>query len=219
MIVTVFGDVHGNLIALEKLFKIEKNATDLFISHGDVVNYGPWSNECITYLKSEKKCKMIKGNHEQFYIDGIYGGTNIIAKTFFQKCYADFDVNLTNDLIKYEDKIIIDNFTIQHTINDSYIFADTLLVDFEMNNDYIIGHSHQQYYKKVGKKMLYNTGSIGQNRQYLNQSCYLQINSETKSVVLKSFIHDIDLVLNEMRRKKYPNLCMEYYMSKQRVSI
>ena len=219
MIVTVFGDVHGNLIALEKLFKIEKDATDLFISHGDVVNYGPWSNECVNYLKSVKNCKMIKGNHEQFYIDGIYGGTNIIAKTFFQKCYDDFDLNLLNDLIKYENEIVLDNFTIQHTINDSYIFADTSLGDFEMKNDYIIGHSHQQYFRKIGEKMLYNTGSIGQNRQYLNQSCYLQINTDNKSVVLKSFIHNIDLLINKMKSKKYPTFCMEYYLSKQRVII
>ena len=55
MIVTVFGDVHGNLIALEKLFEIEKGTTDLFISHGDIVNYGPWTNECIALLKEISK--------------------------------------------------------------------------------------------------------------------------------------------------------------------
>lgn len=219
MIVTVFGDVHGNLVALEKLFKIEKSNTDLFVCHGDVVNYGPWSNDCITYLKSQSNCKMLRGNHEQSYIDGAYRGTNIIAKTFFQKCYADFDLKLVEELIHYENRIVLGNFTIQHTINDSYIFADTILDDVAVDFNYIIGHSHQQFYRKVGDKMVYNTGSIGQNRQYINHSCYLQIDTEKGSVILKSFIHDINLVLKEMKKRKYPTLCMDYYLSKQIIII
>lgn len=219
MIITVFGDVHGNLVALEKLFIIEKNVTDIFISHGDVVNYGPWSNECIQFLNGQSNCKNIKGNHELFYIDGNYGGTNIIAKTFFEKCYSDFDLDLLKSLKNYEEKIILDEFIIQHTINNSYIFGDTNLENLNLESNYIIGHSHQQFYRKVSQKMLYNTGSIGQNRQYLNQSCYLQINTETKSVILKSFIHDINVVINEMKNRNYPKLCLEYYLLKQKVLL
>ena len=219
MIITVFGDVNGNLIALEKLFKIEKNATDLFISHGDVVNYGPWSNECVQFLNAQSNCKNIKGNHEQFYIDGNYGGTNIIAKTFFQKCYQEFDLGLLKSLKNYEDKIILDEFIIQHTINNSYIFGDTNLENLNIESNYIIGHSHQQFYRKVDQKMLYNTGSIGQNRQYLNQSCYLKINTENQQVILKSFVHDINSVINEMKNRNYPKLCLEYYLSKETVVL
>lgn len=219
MVITIFGDVHGNLIALEKLFKLEKETTDLFISHGDIVNYGPWSNECVAFLANEPDCKTLKGNHEENYISGIYLGKHPVAQSFFNFCYPKFDIDLIPIINKYENKFQLKEFEIQHTINNEYIFADTDISEICINSNYIIGHSHQQYYRKVGEKMLYNTGSIGQNRQYINQSCYLQINTETKSVVLKSFIHDVDLVLNEMKNKKYPTLCLEYYMSKQRVSI
>ena len=57
MILTIFGDVHGNLVALEKLFKIENEQTDLFVCHGDIVNYGPWTNECIAFLQNISNCK------------------------------------------------------------------------------------------------------------------------------------------------------------------
>ena len=60
MIVTVFGDVHGNLPALEKLFAIETSATDLFVCHGDLVNYGPWSNECVDFLETKNNCIKLK---------------------------------------------------------------------------------------------------------------------------------------------------------------
>ena len=219
MVVTVFGDVHGNLVALEKFFKLEKETTDLFISHGDIVNYGPWSNECVQFLDEQSNCQILKGNHEQFYIENNYTGTNVIAKTFFLKCYGDFNSNSLDIIKKYEEKIVLGDFTIQHTINDSYIFADTKLENVVLDSNYIIGHSHQQFYRNIGDKMLYNTGSIGQNRQYLNQSCYLKLDTDTQKVTLKSFVHDIDLVIHEMKVRNYPSICLEYYLSKQNVVL
>lgn len=218
MVITVFGDVHGNLVALEKLFKLEKETTDLFLSHGDIVNYGPWSNECVHFLNNQSNCQILKGNHEQFYIDGIYGGTNLVANTFFQKCYYDFNGDSLDIIKKYEEKIVLGDFTIQHTINDSYVFSDTKLENIVLESNYIIGHSHQQFYRLIGGKILYNTGSIGQNRQYLNQSCYLKFDTETQKVTLKSFVHNVDLVINEMKVRNYPALCLEYYLSKQKVA-
>ena len=177
MVIAIFGDVHGNLIALEKLFKLEKESTDLFISHGDVVNYGPWSNECVQFLNDQINCKVLKGNHEKFYLEGSYGGANIIAKTFFEHCIDKFNPELLSILNEYDEKMILNNYTIQHTINDSYIFSDTKLDSTMLDSNFIIGHSHQQYRRSVGNNLLINTGSIGQNRQYLNQSCYIKLNT------------------------------------------
>ena len=219
MVIAIFGDVHGNLVALEKFFKLEKETTDLFISHGDIVNYGPWSNECVQFLNNQSNCQVLTGNHEQFYIEGNYGGTNLIAKTFFQKCFEDFEPNSLDIIKKYQERIILEDYTIQHTINDSYIFADTKLESLVLNTNYIIGHSHQQFYRNIGDKMLYNTGSIGQNRQYLNQSCYLKLDTDSQKITLKSFVFDIDLVINEMKVRNYPSVCLEYYLSKQKVAL
>ena len=219
MVIAIFGDVHGNLIALEKLFKLEKESTDLFISHGDVVNYGPWSNECVQFLNDQINCKVLKGNHEKFYLEGSYGGANIIAKTFFEHCIDNFNPELLSILNEYDEKMILNNYTIQHTINDSYIFSDTKLDSTMLDSNFIIGHSHQQYRRSVGNNLLINTGSIGQNRQYLNQSCYIKLNTITKNIELKSFLHNIDKVINHMKSVNYPPICIEYYSLKQKVII
>jgi predicted phosphodiesterase len=219
MVIAIFGDVHGNLIALEKFFKLEKESTDLFISHGDVVNYGPWSNECVQFLNDQTNCKVLKGNHEKFYIEGSYGGTNIIAKTFFEHCIENFNPGLLDILKKYHEKMVLDDYTIQHTINDSYIFFDTVLDNIMLDSNFIIGHSHQQFRRSVGNNLLINTGSIGQNRQYLNQSCYVKFNTITKKIELKSFLHNIDKVINHMKSVNYPKICLEYYSSKQKVFL
>lgn len=64
---------------------------------------------------------------------------------------------------------------------------------------------------------LINTGSLGQNRSFINQSCYVKMNTETNKIELKSFIHDVDKVINHMKSKKYPEICINYYLSKSRL--
>ena len=216
MRITLFGDVHGNLIALEKLFQIERSQTDLFICHGDIVNYGPWSNESVEFLKTINNCKLLKGNHEDYFLNGSYDGTHEVAKSFFEFCYKRFNSDLIHEISKYENQMIILNFTIQHTIEDKYIFEDTNIDDLKIDSNYIIGHSHQQYKVTKDNFKIYNTGSIGQNRSLLNVSSYLKIDTEKKTVELKNFIHNIDKVIKQMEIEKYPQICLDYYRGKKR---
>jgi predicted phosphodiesterase len=218
MIVTVFGDVHGNLIALEKLYRLENSKTDLFISHGDVVNYGPWSNECVTFLNESSKTICLKGNHEEYFLSGIYPGKNEVAKSFFNFCYPLFNSDNIPVIQSYNESKLLDNFTVRHTIGEQYIFLDTDISDLLVETNYIIGHSHQQYTRTKNEFLIHNTGSLGQNRKFLNQSCYLQLDTKTNTIELKSFLHNINQVIIEMKSKNYPKICMDYYLSKEQVS-
>lgn len=217
MRVVVFGDVHGNLVALEKLFQIEREETDLFISHGDVVNYGPWTNECISFLKEMENVKLLKGNHENYFIDGVYDGKNEIAKSFFEYCYGEFDKGLITSISNYGSQLLIPDFKIQHTLHDQYIFEDTNIDNLIVDSNYIFGHSHQQFMRIKNGFKLYNTGSIGQNRALINLSCYIKMDTKRKTVELKNFVHDIDVVINQMKLDRYPQICLDYYNSKKRV--
>lgn len=215
MIVTVFGDVHGNLVALEKLFELEKEQTDLFVCHGDVVNYGPWSDECVSFLAEVENIKLLKGNHEEFYIKGAYDGKNEVAQAFFNFCYSKFDKNLKSNISNYQDFTEIDDYRIQHTVGDRYVFEDTNIDNLVIDSNYIFGHSHQQFRRKKNDFSLYNTGSIGQNRSLLNLSCYLKYDTEKKTIELKNFVHDISKVIDEMVAVGYPEICLDYYRSKK----
>ncbi len=217
MKIVVFGDVHGNIIALEKLFKLEARDTDLFVSHGDIVNYGPWSNECVEFLQNVDNCNVLKGNHEANYILGNYSGKHPVARCFFNYCYPKFDKDLIQTINKYKNELQIEGFRIQHTINNQYIYADTDISKIEFSTNYIIGHSHQQFGRIKKGFSIFNTGSLGQNREYINQSCYLKINTKTNDVEFKNFNHDIDKVINQMRAEKYPSICIDYYLSKKRI--
>ena len=67
--IALLSDIHGNLPALEIAVK-KSGDVDGYVVLGDVVNYGPWSNECVQMLETLPYCTKIRGNHEDYYING-----------------------------------------------------------------------------------------------------------------------------------------------------
>lgn len=211
----IFGDVHGNLPALEKMLEVEKDNYDRMVCHGDVINYAPWSNECVQKLSEFEDIICLQGNHEKNYLSGNYTPRNEVAKAFFEFCYPKFSE--FDKIEDYTEEFQVDDFQIQHTIDNQYIFPDTDLIDFEISKNYIIGHSHYQFDRKYNDFRVVNTGSLGQNRKLINVSEYVLFDSEKNQIELKSFLNDIDVVIKEMKQKKYPEICIKYYENKPRL--
>ena len=210
----IFGDVHGNSIALKKLLSIEKDNVDAYICHGDIVNYGPSSEECLDIILGLPNCRVLKGNHEQYYIDNLYPGKHPVAKAFFEFCYPRFNTSKINDLKSFKESTSLGIYKVKHTIDDEYIFLDTPLDHKTFNHSYIIGHSHQQYRRQIGDFELINTGSLGQNRSFINKSEYLIHDSDNHNIELKSFLFDFDALIKQMENLNYPDICINYYKSK-----
>jgi predicted phosphodiesterase len=207
--VLVFSDVHGNLPAFEQMLNKEKGI-DLYISLGDIVNYGPWSNECVDLLESLPSQKLM-GNHEEYFIAGMYGGRSELVQSFFDECFPKF--SRIDRIKRYEDQCQTGSFTCKHTINNKYIFLDTVI---DVVGNFFIGHSHYQFDKKESMFEVVNVGSVGQNRKEINVICYAIYDVENNSVKLKEQIYDIDLIINKMKDDKYPSQCIEYYQKKSR---
>ena len=208
MKVLIYSDVHGNLPAFEKMLK-EEESCDGYICLGDLVNYGPWSNECVDLAVSLPNSILIMGNHEEAFINGFYPGTNPLVKDFFKMTFSNFKRKEIITSFVAESKL--DAFICTHTINNSYIFPDTEVI---LDNNYIIGHSHHQFQYNNNNFTLYNSGSVGQNRKYINEINYLMYDSDSKSIAMKSIIYNIDIVVNEMIQLSYPKDCINYYRNK-----
>ncbi len=209
MKVLILSDVHGNLPSLEDVLKYEKSV-DLIISLGDVVNYGPWSNECVDLLDTLNDKVLISGNHEVAFLSGIYPGDNIIAKTFFEQCYPAFDRK--EKIGKYIENFSFGNSDFTHTLNDTYIFPDT---EIEISKNTFIGHSHRMFNKTIENYRLVNVGSVGQNRVNIDEINYVVWDSEKDIVELIRKPYSADKLINEMQIKKYPDICIEYILSKR----
>ncbi|MGY5846909.1 metallophosphoesterase family protein [Salegentibacter sp. HM20] len=211
----IFGDIHGNLPALEKLFEIEKGEYDCAICHGDVVNYGPWSNACVEFLERKDNIIKLFGNHEHNYLEKKYTGTNPIAQAFFNYCFPKF--SKSHEIKKYRESFQIKNYTVKHTIEEKYIFPDTDLSTLVLDGNYIIGHSHYQFDRSFKGCRLINTGSLGQNRKVINMAEYIIFDEKNNQIELKHFKYDIEIVIQKMKEEKYPEICIEYYESKKKI--
>lgn len=206
MQVLLVSDIHGNLPAIEKVLKMESNA-DLIISLGDVVNYGPWSNECVDLLENVRAVNLI-GNHEEYFIRGSYSGSTLVRQ-FFEVCHRDFS---RMDVIRtYKTEHTIGKFLCRHTVDDLYVFSDTPV---SITNNMFIGHSHAQYMRQVNDFILVNTGSVGQNRREINVINYAMYNTESEKIFLKELVYDHKLVIQKMKEKNYPQECLNYYLGK-----
>ena len=211
----IFGDVHGNLPALEELFARENGNFDLAICHGDVVNYGPWSNECVDLLDSLPKLVLLKGNHEEAFLNNSYPGKNEVAKTFFNFCHPKFE---KKEIIQQYGTIYeAGRFTVCHTVGNVYLYPDSNLSRFNIEENFIIGHSHYQFDRKIGDFRVVNTGSVGQNRKIINLAEYIIYDAQKEQVELKSFQFNIVDVIRKMEEEKYPQICLDYYKKKTKI--
>lgn len=207
MRVLIFSDIHGNLPAFEKMLKAEAGI-DSYISLGDVVNYGPWSNECVDLLESLPAIRLM-GNHEEYFIAGNYPGKSDLVKAFFQTCIPRF--SRMEQILDYQHEYTIGKYNCRHTINDVYIYPDS---EINAVGNYFIGHSHYQFDRRSNDHHVINVGSVGQNRKEINVINYVVYDPDFDKVELKSLVYDINKVIDKMKELRYPSICIDYYLQK-----
>jgi len=205
------SDIHGNLPALELVLNDNRSA-ELFISLGDVVNYGPWSDECVELLETLSFKVLLKGNHENNFLAGNYPGKNTLTKTFHDHCIKFFNNYKLINVYNYE--YLIGDYLLKHTLNNEIVFSDT---NITLTQNTIIGHSHKQYISNKGNYLLINPGSVGQNRQFINVVSYMLWDTVKNDFQIKNTVYDVEHVISKMKEKNYPEICIDYYISKNRL--
>jgi predicted phosphodiesterase len=209
MIWLIYSDVHGNLPAFETILK-DCGRYDASICLGDLVNYGPWSNECVDLALSLKNPVLIMGNHEEAFIDGRYPGKNPLVQQFFDHTRPGFD--RLKQIKAFVAGHVIDDFKFQHSVGGHYLYPDTTI---ELDANYVVGHSHHQFRYKSNGFRLFNAGSVGQNRKIINVGNYALYDQEKKEFSLREVRYDLNAVIGEMRAREFPKNCIDYYLSKQ----
>ena len=204
----IYSDVHGNLPAFEQMLKVAEPC-EQYICLGDLVNYGPWSNECIDLAMSLPNAVLIIGNHEEAFLAGKYPGHNELVKQFFAKTFDSFK-RLT-EISHFLPTFSLDNYRCTHTILNQNIYPDTVV---SLDDNYIIGHSHHQFKYENNNFRLYNAGSVGQNRRFINVINYLIYDHDTQEIEMKNAVYPLEKLLNEMIAQNYPSVCLTYYQNK-----
>jgi predicted phosphodiesterase len=210
--VAVFGDVHGNLPALEEFVASTRSEVDSYVCLGDIVGYGPWSNECVDLTLSLPGVLAVQGNHERLYLgwDRVEDESALV-QSFVLASRRGF---ARHDLIAgLPRELSIDDVTFTHTIGRLRVYPDT---EMDVEGKWVLGHSHHQFRTVTPSGWVVNPGSLGQNRAYIDSMQYAIWDRGSDVFEFFDVPSDIDVVIHEMESAHYPEECVRYYRDKPR---
>ena len=178
MRIAFISDIHGNLTALRAvLADIKKHGTDEIICLGDTISLGPQPLETLNALK-ELNCIYIMGNHDEAILDpekapefeitehlvpDLYWCRDQLTPDsfeFLKSLQSTHKIEFPNgvQLLAFHGSPISTTDIIQATTSpellDKY-FAE------QSSTVFIGGHSHIQMHRRYGKKLILNSGSVG----------------------------------------------------------
>jgi predicted phosphodiesterase len=208
----IFSDVHANLPALETFVEATRRRVDAYLCLGDVVDYGPWNDECLDLIAGLPGVVLLEGNHERLFT----GAESIddkppLAQKFFHASRAYFTRGeALRDLPNF---VRVGEFGAQHTIGDLRLYPDTPL---EVAGKHFVGHSHYQFRRDFpGGGVLVNCGSVGQNRRRIDLVSYGIYDTATGDLRLEERPYPLDEFIDELRARDYPQACIDYYLRKR----
>lgn len=213
----ILSDIHGNLEALQSVLADEwreERAGILIL--GDLIDYGPQSNEVVKKLKMLDKKLIINlwGNHEYAILNNDY--TQFSSKRGVESARYTASI-LTKESIHYlegmEQSGISEFFlegkkclAVHGSLDDCYwksITPEKLNGSYKKYDFVFSGHSHIPHvfthfyhtdcekYRNRKVTWFINPGSVGQPRNHNPNAHYAVLNLESGSVELKSVPYNI----------------------------
>jgi len=232
----IFGDIHGNLHALEAVLKAyEDEGIDTYLCTGDLVGYGAFPRECIE--RTRAICRhIVAGNHD-------FAVCEKLTLEFFNS-YAKSAVLWTREALTKEDleylhalpiSVSVDgDVTLAHaTIYDAHAF-DYIQTQYDAHLSLqelrtscgFVGHSHIpiSFYLRDGvvgwtmentidlascDKVLVNVGSVGQPRDENPKAAYAVYDTEERKVWIKRVNYDVEAAIRAIEKNRLPRILGE----------
>ncbi|CAN5814264.1 metallophosphoesterase family protein [soil metagenome] len=200
MRIAIFGDVHGNIAALEAVMQdIETQHPDRVYCLGDLVGYAPFPNEVIERVR-DAEIPTVMGNYD----DGVgfdRDECGCAYKDPVDRELGQQSLEWTKVHITPRNKAFLQTLQAQIRFNEGekrillvhgsprrmneYLFEDRPLSSFEhlarTSDAEVIafGHTHRPYLKAVGGVMFINAGSVGKPKDHDPRACYVMLDTST----------------------------------------
>jgi diadenosine tetraphosphatase ApaH/serine/threonine PP2A family protein phosphatase len=232
----IFGDIHGNLHALEAMLEdCQNEEIDAYLCTGDLVGYGAFPKECIDTVRDISQ-EVVAGNHD-FAVCGK------LALDFFNS-YAKAAVLWTREHLEEDDldylrhlqltAVVDADTTVSHaTIYDAHAF-DYIQTQYDAHLSLqelsttcgFVGHSHIPiaFYLKDGsvnwtmeptlelegcEKALVNVGSVGQPRDENPDAAYGLYDTEAGVVTIRRVPYDVEAAIRAIEDNNLPRILGE----------
>lgn len=231
----VFGDVHGNLEALEVVLdKMALDKPDKYVCIGDLVGYGANPAECVEKIRALKPI-IVAGNHD-------YAAAGLLNIDFFN-AYAYKAIEWTREQLSKEQITYLKKLKLVENLNNltavhSSPFAPEMFDYIENNYDIqlalntmnkpicFVGHSHMpmsftmlrgvvsfstEPYVQVSSnsQVIINVGSVGQPRDENPDAAYAIYEVEEGMVWIKRVEYDVEKAAAKILKAKLPEVLAE----------
>lgn len=204
---TTFGDVHGNLPALEAVFAdIEQRSLENLYCLGDLVGYGTFPNEVIQTVR-ERGIPTLMGNYDQG-VGNDSADCGCAYKLEADQKRGEQSIAWTNAHTSAENKAYLRSLPAHIPVQldglkvllvhgsprkvNEYLFEDRPDDYFEriMNGvdaDVLVcGHTHLPYHKVLPSgRHIINAGSVGKPKDNNRDACYIVLSAEDKNLTVE----------------------------------
>ena len=235
----VISDIHGNLYALEAVFRaLEKDLPDELWSLGDTIGYGPRPNRCVA-LVHERAAVALAGNHDL----GIIGATEVPDLLEFSHAAAAAG-RWTQKVLSDEARSYLGGLEPQAKVNGAELFhasprdpvwdyvltTEDALDALELTEAplVLVGHSHVALALGIadevldgglapegtevdlaGGRWLLNPGSVGQPRDGDPRAAYLMIDFDERRAQFRRVPYPVERTQAEIRERNLPEALAE----------
>jgi putative phosphoesterase len=227
--ITVFGDIHANLPALEAvLADIDVRGLETLYCLGDLVGYGVWPNEVVAAIR-QRNIPTIMGNYDQ----GVGHNSDDCGcayKTPETKALGGRSIAWSNTHTSAENKAylrqLVDSIPLRlGALNvllvhgsprrmNEYLYEDRpeasleRLLDIAEADVLVCGHTHLPYYRVLGSgRHVVNAGSVGKPKDNDPRACYLVLSAEGKELSIR-FIrvpYEVELAARDIEDTSMPD--------------
>jgi diadenosine tetraphosphatase ApaH/serine/threonine PP2A family protein phosphatase len=214
----LFGDVHGNLEALDAVLKaLDKERCDQLVCLGDIIGYGANPKECLDIVRS-RGIVTVAGNHDltatgKFDINAFNSAAReAILYSIARLTPSDQEYLSTLPLINDLEEFAIVHSSPLGPADFEYIFTvEQASAAFEaaIRPLTFIGHSHvpvvfyqdpgltdftyaSEFFLRRRRKIIFNCGSVGQPRDGDPAACYAVFETAVAKIRLERVPYDVD---------------------------
>jgi len=193
--ITIFGDIHANLPALEAVFQdIQTRRLDNLYCLGDLVGYGTFPNEVVAFIR-ERSIPTHMGNYDQG-VGNDSDDCGCAYKTDIDRQRGELSIAWTNAHTTADNKAFLRTLPAHIPIQlgdlqvllvhgsprkvNEYLFEDRPHAYFERIMDaakadvLVCGHTHLPYHKVLPSgRQIVNAGSVGKPKDHDPRACYV----------------------------------------------
>jgi putative phosphoesterase len=228
--ITVFGDIHGNLPALEATLEdFERRRLVNLYCLGDLVGYGTFPNE-VTNIIRARGIPTIMGNYDQG-VGNSSDDCGCAYKTEIERERGNRSIAWTNANTTEENKAflceLVDKISIQlgdlqvvlvhgspRRVNE-YLYEDRPERSLErimdsVNADVLVcGHTHLPYHRVLSSgRHVINAGSVGKPKDANPDACYvvLTVNGSEMEVDFIRVPYDVERAAQAIEASDMPDV-------------